>query len=740
MDLMQQRGENRLAKKSVIVQYTVGYLSLFLLVFLFGSILVGKVFSFIKNEIKESTSAQLAHIVNNLESNMSDFSEVANRIYVDSKLQKQAFVSQGNSALNGIKQLQNYKYSMKLVDMMFLCYNADEIYTTQGKSKSATLAYETLKLTEESGTRLIHAFKEREDRLREVLATTQGTSDLLYLFPVPSSKKTGDGAVGFIIKEKTLQKELSQALRSYDSFALMVLNTGEVIARIDNTGKSNLTEKEKEAIYGSMITGENTEKLGYTSIRCESTLMGFTLSIAINTEQVLSKALKMQWGITVSGAVLFILSFATLFIINQFNYKPIKSLRHLAESRGENLKGNELEAVRRVMEQTFEEQKQKDINLQKFDQAMKTQIVFMLFGGVIQDDNRLDQIMKTYNANLKGPSYSVIGILTDSVNDCFNSYLSTNSDFCIFNAVPHKGKILVSILVSLADKDVNSVLRAALGKRLREAAKKSGMTCLAITCGMVYSRLSRIHHSYKEMVSAIEICQTNGTDAKTGLCTFEALAKVSTYKYCFAPGQVGRLKAELGSLDKEKAVKSFQEMIRCLDQAVITMEVRRFHYYAIVQYMMDLVQSMDVSDKLIERLFMISTMEPRDFESGMLQFIDRFISEKQPKKDCIDDILRYMEDHFADSSMSLEQLADVFHMTSGNVSKYIKNKTGQRYSDYLSKLRMDEACRLLRETDIEIQTLILQVGYFDPASFTKKFKALYSMTPSDYRDCFVKVK
>ena len=48
-------------------------------------------------------------------------------------------------------------------------------------------------------------------------------------------------------------------------------------------------------------------------------------------------------------------------------------------------------------------------------------------------------------------------------------------------------------------------------------------------------------------------------------------------------------------------------------------------------------------------------------------------------------------------------------------------------------LRFDRACALLKDPDMQIQTIAQQVGYVDARSFIRKFKSYYGITPGEYR-------
>ncbi|WP_068776370.1 AraC family transcriptional regulator [Paenibacillus sp. FJAT-26967] len=88
---------------------------------------------------------------------------------------------------------------------------------------------------------------------------------------------------------------------------------------------------------------------------------------------------------------------------------------------------------------------------------------------------------------------------------------------------------------------------------------------------------------------------------------------------------------------------------------------------------------------------------------------------------------RYGED------LSLENLADRLHMSSAYLSVYIKEKTGNNFSDHLNVIRINKAQELLSGTELNIIDVGQQIGYRNITSFNRMFKKWTGKTPSEYR-------
>lgn len=96
------------------------------------------------------------------------------------------------------------------------------------------------------------------------------------------------------------------------------------------------------------------------------------------------------------------------------------------------------------------------------------------------------------------------------------------------------------------------------------------------------------------------------------------------------------------------------------------------------------------------------------------------------------DVLRYVRDNFRDD-ISLTTMSDELHFSTIYLSRVVKKATGYTFLDILNGLRVQEAARLLRETDETFSSICTRVGGFDPRYFSQVFKRAYGVPPTTYR-------
>ena len=93
---------------------------------------------------------------------------------------------------------------------------------------------------------------------------------------------------------------------------------------------------------------------------------------------------------------------------------------------------------------------------------------------------------------------------------------------------------------------------------------------------------------------------------------------------------------------------------------------------------------------------------------------------------------KFISDH-PYSEITLEQVAEAAGVSSQYLSRLFKTHAGERFIDYVTKLRIQEAQRKLVGTDETVKQIGLDVGYTDPNYFSQVFRKLTGFSPNQYR-------
>jgi AraC family L-rhamnose operon transcriptional activator RhaR/AraC family L-rhamnose operon regulatory protein RhaS len=83
--------------------------------------------------------------------------------------------------------------------------------------------------------------------------------------------------------------------------------------------------------------------------------------------------------------------------------------------------------------------------------------------------------------------------------------------------------------------------------------------------------------------------------------------------------------------------------------------------------------------------------------------------------------------------LSVEDMAEEARTSPRNFRREFKRITGEAPLFYVSRLRIDEACALLRDSDKTVTQIAFLVGFEDSAYFARAFKRAVGLSPSAYR-------
>ena len=89
--------------------------------------------------------------------------------------------------------------------------------------------------------------------------------------------------------------------------------------------------------------------------------------------------------------------------------------------------------------------------------------------------------------------------------------------------------------------------------------------------------------------------------------------------------------------------------------------------------------------------------------------------------------------HSFSENYDAKKYADMLHLSESRFNHVFKEVLGISPYLYYTKLRIDNACRLLKDTDLKIKEIAEYSGYSDSIYFTQAFKKQKGITPSGYR-------
>ena len=116
----------------------------------------------------------------------------------------------------------------------------------------------------------------------------------------------------------------------------------------------------------------------------------------------------------------------------------------------------------------------------------------------------------------------------------------------------------------------------------------------------------------------------------------------------------------------------------------------------------------------------------------------RGAGEFDGKSDKFSSILEHIDNNFSNPELSLGTVAAMYFYNEKYLSALFKKRTGRRFSEYLNEIRIQRARELLKEGDRPLSAVATLCGFANPLYFSKVFKKLARVSPTEYRNTYRK--
>ena len=106
--------------------------------------------------------------------------------------------------------------------------------------------------------------------------------------------------------------------------------------------------------------------------------------------------------------------------------------------------------------------------------------------------------------------------------------------------------------------------------------------------------------------------------------------------------------------------------------------------------------------------------------------------DKINMSDKIESVKRYLDENYA-SPLTIEQVADKFHISPSNLAHKFKNTVNISFQRYIKFKRLAKSKEMLRETKLSIAEIAYACGFGSVSQFNRTFRNVVEFSPGQYR-------
>lgn len=140
----------------------------------------------------------------------------------------------------------------------------------------------------------------------------------------------------------------------------------------------------------------------------------------------------------------------------------------------------------------------------------------------------------------------------------------------------------------------------------------------------------------------------------------------------------------------------------------------------------ELLSEMKIVHDILEKRQGKKTITPEDNLPAAM------ISPVNDSDQLVTAIQTYVIDHL--DSVDLTSAAEAVFLSPSYMSKLFKERTGQKFSDYVLQKKMEKSLELLRNHHYKIYEISEKIGYDYVKNFSRVFSKYFGITPRDFRN------
>lgn len=128
----------------------------------------------------------------------------------------------------------------------------------------------------------------------------------------------------------------------------------------------------------------------------------------------------------------------------------------------------------------------------------------------------------------------------------------------------------------------------------------------------------------------------------------------------------------------------------------------------------------------------VAHLTDSQIKAQLLDFTAQAVKNFSETHYILTQICNYIKENYGMPEMSLNHVADIFHINANYLGRIFKRETGKRFVDYLVNIRVEKAKALLQRGDLEVQDIAHAVGYNQVKYFRMVFKKHTGMSATQW--------
>ncbi len=740
--------------KNFILSYII---ILMLPMFIMSFIVLFHFVNVLKEEVETNLRTPFIKSVDNFDTQVTQLTRISLQIELNDILRTVNVNKRPYDAIKVKNELLKYNTN-SFVDDIFI-YNYNDDFISSFNFLCSLEVFNDFILDRELTDFDLIAFKESNKQSdmyffpKDSIFLANRQNHLMFLNKIPINNTNKYGIIMYMISEDALRNVLAPALSENNHIFIVDPETREILFSFSETPDSELQqvfgEKVKE-IPAIVEIKEIKTGHGKYSAYFQESAAPYLFAQLMPNDLLSSRINQIRVIYLISMAAIFVIGGFLIAILMRINYSPIKKLNKLIEENFQtprNTAGDKLNELE-LLEYALLQYNRENTHLKEFaasnKNVIKNYLIDCFLAGQAKEIDNIIETCRSADLEFNMDYYCVIIIMSSNINDITDSQVSGILSSVIPSAnsqvILHRNMRFNSIVIiygsSTNDESHSQQMAREIQKRLNEEYNSD----IRIGIGNFYDSIFNISSSYEE---ALRVLEYNSILSKSGIISFNEIMQKSDHRVDYPFALLEKLEESVRSSDIIGIRDNINRLVEHMKNENLSLFwIKNICYDTVNTISKELLRKFRHSPLLnkpyIERIYSsnINTFEDiieimKEISEDVTNYLS--VDKESYELKLLQQIIKYIRENFQDPDFSLQSLADSLQMSTPYLSQYFKKNTEYTISEYVTRLRMEKAKELLLNTDMGVNEIAYEVGYYSVPSFIRKFREKEKVTPGQFK-------
>lgn len=652
---------------------------------------------------------------------------------------------------NIISLLNSYNYNPFISELIIYKRNSDKILSSDCEytiDEFINTYYRYNEWTEYEFKQFINNLKKDSIRSPEYITkynlNKKKYTTLAYSFP--KFTKNISSTILVLIEEKKFQSIYNKHKNVENENIIIMDNNRNIVSSYND----NLSNNDLELIYDNSLKNNsfisiNKQKFSITSINSQPT--GLTFISLYPTSVYMEKINTVQHNLIYKTIIMILFGSFIIILLIKKRYTPIFNIYNLINTS--DVSSNYLKKIEKAITKLSKENVNLNKKIENETQSIKNSYLQRLLVGDFKNIHEFNQNAKDYSIHFITNKLFIIIIHMNNKDEDLNNLNNIKRLIEIYiqdklNAYLIDNNFDNNYFVFISSSTDKKLLEIHLEKTKEYINATFNMNC-TIGIGNEYSILAQIKNSLIEAKTAIEYDYVKG---KNKIINYNDISYTSSNINWYPIKLFEDINNSIYIKDIKEIHKNIDIFHYNIKNNNLSLPIVKCLCYELINIITKQIYEINIYEQInkhykINIMTLLRCENIEELISNVKNICtymceDMIISPEHKNANMKEKFLRYIQENCFSCDFSIKDISDYFNISQSSLSQQFKHCTGNTVSHYVDNLRIEKSKALLKTTKLPIKDIIVQIGYYDSSSFTRKFKQMVGMTPGKYRSLYKK--